>query len=755
MDPSPGSASVSSAFDLDSLDDAGKPPKESRLRDVTSGRAIFQKLEEADKESSANRAKIQAMFDGKPPYDEAKLRRTGQSSRANLNFGEGSRYLDTALAGYVDLVNGVDTIPRIHTQLGDHADRFAADQIIAEEATRMIRRWPDWHSSFLRLATLFLGHGVGFTIFENESDWRFKVTGMDRFKLPRQTEASEDAIEVAGARQEYLVHELYDFIKDEAAATTAGWDVDLVKRAITTAAKSKTGPQLNDWERLQSELKNNDLFVSATSDKVSVIHMWVREMNGTVSHFIFTEENLGSTHDGQDGFLYKNVGRFKRPDQAFIGFGWGVGTNGTWHSIRGLGYKIFPAVQESNRLRCQFLDSAKLAGSIILQPPSRQALGELALQYYGPYAVLAPDLDVVDKVVPNLSTAVVPALNELSQQMAANLDFYSTKGAFTTSRERTRYEVEAELEQTARLSTVSQNLFYSAYNRLVREMVRRMFNPKLKRTDPGGEEALEMRERILARGVPPEIMMSIDHTRTLAERAIGAGSASVRAGVLRELETMASRFDATGRHNLTRDRAAGLLGGYELAERYVPRLEQGRPTVDAKLAELENAHLLDGDPISVSEIELHTEHLGKHLPTLNEVIEAVETGEVDPVSVMQGLVALFEHCVAHFEFIEPDPLIEGFVNQVRENLQQAGEIVANTSKKIQRMQREGQDPNGGPPDGQPDDASMLKVQELNLKLQFAQEKHDQEMRHRDEKQAQELRLRDAEAQAQLVPPGVF
>ena len=49
-------------LNLGSLDEKGKPV-ETRLKDVKSALAIFENLRRADEGSSANRARVDAMFD--------------------------------------------------------------------------------------------------------------------------------------------------------------------------------------------------------------------------------------------------------------------------------------------------------------------------------------------------------------------------------------------------------------------------------------------------------------------------------------------------------------------------------------------------------------------------------------------------------------------------------------------------------------------------------------------------------------------
>ena len=57
----------------------------------------------------------------------------------------------------------------------------------------------------------------------------------------------------------------------------------------------------SDWEALQAELKNNDIHEGYQNPTISVLHFWVRELDGSISHYISAEK------DCKD-FLYKHNG---------------------------------------------------------------------------------------------------------------------------------------------------------------------------------------------------------------------------------------------------------------------------------------------------------------------------------------------------------------------------------------------------------------------------------------------------------------
>ncbi len=168
-------ASGLNELDLLNLDaDTGAPP-ESRLRDVGSAISIYSTLRRADERSSANRARIDGMFDGVAPYDQRVLQSTGQGSRTNLNLGEGQRFLDIAMSAFVDLYSSLERLVSVKVRSGEPAERQDAQDIIGEEITHALREWPEFHSHFLRLCGEFTKHGVSVAYFDAPDGWKFRV----------------------------------------------------------------------------------------------------------------------------------------------------------------------------------------------------------------------------------------------------------------------------------------------------------------------------------------------------------------------------------------------------------------------------------------------------------------------------------------------------------------------------------------------------------------------------------------------------
>ena len=740
---------------LQTLEESGPPPK-SRIKDVKAANEIFENLRDGDESSSVNRSRVQAMFDGVPPYSDAALRNSGQGFRCNLNFGEAEKFLEAAMSAYVDLINSVETLVQVETSYGDPKERIEWNRIISEEYSFQLRKWPRFNYEYLNLCNHFVGHGVGVNYFEDERSWQWRSTGLGDILLPRQTQATEGAIEVAAARRSIMVNDLYKYIEDPDVASELGWNVKEVRRAISKATSGVT--ELDDWEKLQNEVKNNDLWTGAKAARVRLVHLWVKEFNGSVSHFITLADG-----DNKD-FLYKRVGRYRDINQAFTFFTYGIGTNGTYHGIRGLGFKLYHHIQVSNRIRSQAVDNAMLSGAPMIQPEDERSLENFSFNYFGPFAILPPNMKFVDRASPNTSQTMMPVLNDLSQQVQERAGQYSTAGVFGKGDRRTRFEVAAHLEEAAKLNVTALNLFYNPWDRFHMEVARRFFRPDYGATEGGGDAVMDFRGRCLMRGVPPEALMAMDLRKTRSVRAVGSGSQAKRSVSLQQLNELAGTFDTEGRHNLFRDQVASLVG-HDAADRYIPARPDQRIPVDAKVAQLETEHLLEGREIEVFPNELHTVHLDVHLPIIEQMFGAVEQGQMAIEEAAMKSMNVFQHSVAHLENIQQDPTIAEKVSQYNQRLQQLSELIVNGQRRLAKLQREAQEAEAAAmvegeeaaaaeaqQEGQPQVTSeqQEKLIEHRLKLQMMQEKHQMDMMIKLQKSEQDRQLADAKAATDLT-----
>ncbi len=375
----------------------------------------------------------------------------------------------------------------------------------------------------------------------------------------------------------------------------------------------------------------------------------------------------------------------------------------------------------------------------MIQPENQRALDELSFTYYGAYAVLSPNIRLIEKASPNLSTAVQPALTDISNQLALNTDTVSTYGANQSSPYRNQMQVVADMDVSTRLSGASLNLFYASWTRLLREIVRRVVVNKKR-----DAMVQDFYNRCAARGVSEEFIKSLDVARTKAVRSIGNGSYANRLVALRELQAISGSFDEVGRKNLTRDIVATRVG-HDLADRYIPQQVQERPTVDTKIAFFENQDLMSGAQVPVVSTELHATHLSVHLPALDQLLEQLNMGQADPVQALAILQAFYQHISETAQFLAGDPSQEALVKKTKQSLNFAEEMIYNTSKQVEKMQREQMEAQPVQ-EGQPqvDPALEAKMRESEIKNQITMEKAKLDMEIKQAKFEQDQAIKDAE-----------
>ena len=188
----PNSPSTSDPL-VGNLRSDGAPPP-SRIKDPESLNSVYQRLKQADSINAKNRSEVDAMFDGAPPYDDNSLREAGMASRCNLNFGEAESLLESSLAGYVDLVQSVENLITVEVKEADPQKKGDYERVIAEGFTKMLREWDEFNFKHVLNSTYFIKHGVSVAYWEDEYDWRWQISKIGDFLLPRRTFAAEEMV---------------------------------------------------------------------------------------------------------------------------------------------------------------------------------------------------------------------------------------------------------------------------------------------------------------------------------------------------------------------------------------------------------------------------------------------------------------------------------------------------------------------------------------------------------------------------------
>jgi hypothetical protein len=687
---------------LASLDEQTHKPPLSRIGCATNARRLVADLKQADKEiRGKRRTKIQGLLDGNPPWVSQTLRDKGQGHRTNLNFREGEGMVDAAKTPYYDLIFEVPKFANIYFDRDPEMEDDPSivdewNEIFAEEYHDLLDEWQSFDFNVQLHQWEMCVHGIGTLFWHHGLDWRSSALKYGRLLVPDETLADVDELELAVILHTFRADQLYKIIQKEGAARAAKWEPDAVKRAIARAAKDESTDEDEDsFEKSQQRLRNGDLLAGVNrSRKIRVATILVKEFDGKVSHYIVSDDNNPDEWDGkyvdkeeengkETGYLYKCKSRFDSFSQVICPFFFDVGPDGTWHSIKGLGPKIYDFCDVSNRTGSQLIDAAVIGSSVPLEATDANAVQETQLVHFGGHFVVQPGFKISQFRLGESVEGALLVRREFQNIIQSNTGQYRQRVA-AENMEPTLGQAQLNATQQAVLGKGAVNRYYKRLDAYHRETIRRLLNTELTEDFPGGKEAVAFREKCIERGIPEE-MMNIDKIRCIkAQRALGYGSAQAQEISTQGLLQLVPFMDEQSRNNALRARSARLVGQHQV-DAYFPSMKKaGFPDDHTALATLENNALRTGGQVIDTPRQNHATHFKIHFADTALHLQQLAQGE-NPNSILTHLDTSGPHLNKHLVRLQSDPTREKDVKQMMQGLQMLGKAADQLRQQITEM----------------------------------------------------------------------
>lgn len=755
---------------LKGISDSGKAPK-SRIQSAEKAYELFGNIKRADETAASYRCVIQGLVDGNPPYASSELRRSGQEWRCNVNWREAESIIDTNTASIWELDFEV---PNLISARLDYQDpqrpgiNHAA--IIEEEYTRAIKRWPSYYINRMISIREMLVTGIGPIYWRDKYDWRPRTARRNSLLIDPISKSDITEIELIGFRHSYQAHELYQKIKDDKSKQLAkeeGWNTTLLLDAIIKSNKSTANTndskyQSTQFEVLQQDLKNNDLVSSSNNcNPIKVIQFLVKEYSGKVSRYIIYEEEQYAD------FLYKGIDEYDSMEQAVCLFMWNTG-DGYCRSIKGLGHRIFPHIEQSNRFICSTVDGAVMSSSFILNPTEQGSHGQINLMRLGPITVLPRGFQPVQQSFsPNLR-GLIDVRTMLYQILNNNTNVFKKQMEDPNAPERTLGEVQIQAMNTAKLDKNQISIHYLYLDAMHKEIFRRMANPDYPKEAGGYKDAKEFQDNCVKRGVPIEVLKKCTVSAT---RAIGYGSATMRELVTNQMMNLVPGMDEIGRRNALRDKVASLVG-YDAVDRYVPEAARNQiPTTEHSIATLENNDMLEGSQVVVGVDQPHVIHLLVHMPMLVNIAQAFinQPQGIDLMKVVPACGLGLDHCRTHIALMATDPSrkneVENLTKQIdamskifvqmqkalEAQIKQQQQQAAAAQQQVMQAQQILQDRDTQVKMAEVERKMQIKMQDMLMRNQIKKEKTQHDMELQDLRTAADIQRDNARAGSAPVP----
>lgn len=735
----------------------------------------------ADHGRARNRARINELFDGAPPFSPEAVK--DNNITTNVNFLEPTQLAQDGRRQFYNAMLKPGNYFSVTLDCGPAHKRGEWSRIITREINKqMKRKLPYMESLRSRFANVVL-HGIGPVMWEDKEMWCPEPLGIEDVLVPARTLVSLKNLSFFAVFRSYTVEQLHRMTTGP--RVDPGWNKGLVKKAIEWGAKqglkSLSNQDFYSPEKLQERLKSDLGFYA--SDTVPTIDCYdfyfyddADKESGWNRRIVLDGEWGGGIGNGVENskpalpsqtkigirgeFLYDS-GKRKYADklEQIIHFQFGdlsAVAPFRYHSVRSLGFMLFAICHLQNRLRCKFSD----------------AVFENMLQYFRVHniedaertlkinlidkGIIGNDVEFIKqadrwKVDGNLIQAVLGHNREIMGANSAGFTHDYDFGKEQTEKTATQVTAESQASTALVGAMLSQAYAYQVFE--YREDARRFCRKNSK--DP---DVRKFRLECLTADVP-EDYLNVERWEIEPERVLGAGNKMLELNIADRLMAARNLYDPEPQRAILRDFTLAVTDDPSRTERLVP--EQPVAVTDSVHdAQLVAGTLMQGLPVGIKTGMNHIEYVDTLLAYMGMLIQRIEqSGGMATQDQIMGLQNMAQHVAQHIQIIAQDP-------NEKQRVKQYGDALSKMMNMVrayqQRLEEQAQKQNGH---ARPDPEKMAKLEAqqamAQAKVQNTRESHAEKTAQRrvsfEEKQQQsadkhklDLQKKEIEAEIELA-----
>lgn len=529
----------------------------------------------ADYQRSLDRARINELANGAPPYpaDEA----DADGREVNVNDLTLTRVTHEGRMQLYQAFNKPGNFFTLRTDVGEPNKRQEWGSTLTNLVNRLLKRSDPYYQCWLSQIALEVLHGIGPACWENGDRWRPVPLEVGDVMIPAKTTIDFDNLPFFAIWRSYTPAQLRRLTSGK---RNPGWNMRTVNAVLDWAAEATHKMHSSGaWEEYWKPEKwveryKEDSGVLA-SDLVQTIdcvdfYYWddskggegwrrriVLDAEGGVSAWqaragkSMPSKNLTGSTDSD--FLYSSGNRVEAKNLSEIVHFQFADLSAVapfrYHSVRSLGFLLYAACHLQNRLRCAFseavfenllmymrvnsLDSAEKALKVEL---AGRGIIEEGVQFLSPQ----------ERWQPNPALAEL-GLAEFKQIIDANSSSYVQNQNFSRDRvEKTKFQVMAEVNAMTTLVSSALQMAYRYQTSQYREVFRRLCKPHS--SDP---EVREFRKQAIARGIP-EKLLDASLWDVEPERILGGGNKTLEMAIAQQLMEWRAAYSPDAQQQILR-----------------------------------------------------------------------------------------------------------------------------------------------------------------------------------------------------------
>lgn len=732
---------------------------------------ICWELRTADWPRDRNRANINNLFNGAPPYTAEEVQTN--NINVNVNFLEPTRLAHDARMQAQQAILKPGNYFLARTDAGPDSKRDKWNNHMTQVVNAPMKRSLPYYENIRSKIANSVLHGIAPSCWEDADVWLADPLGVEDLLIPANTYVTFKNLPFFCILRSFTAIELMKITR--AKRSDPGWNKTLIRLCLewidreSMALLGSNWPEIWSPSKVQERIKGDGgLYLGDQVPTIDVFdfYYWSDENDteGWRRRIVLddwsTPASQGASYQfsrrsevdfGRNQWLYNPGSRViasKREEIFTCAFAdLSSVAPCKYNSVRSLGFLLYAICHLQNRLRCSF-SRAVFESLLIYFQVGNMDEAERALK------LELADKGFIDdglKFIKNADRYQVPAdivslgLQENAKIINQNASSFSVSSQFSADRERkTKFQVQAELQQAQTLISAALGQFFTYQNVEYMETFRRFLNPKSRNID-----VLKVRAKLLKE--IPEKYLVPEAWDIEAEKTLGAGNKTLEMVQAEGLMQNRAMYDPEAQRKILRDYTLAITDDAGRAKDYVP--EQPHISDSIHDTQLAFGSLMAGAQVQVRPGLNNVEVVATMLQLMDNKIK--QLGPMGSQQDIAGLVNCQQYAQGFIQLLAQDKEMQATARAFSQVLSKLMNLVRAMAQRLQQQQQKMAQAQGQNGDG----STQAKIQAIRAtaieKQRSARESHaqktaqrqiqfQQDMKQRQQEHALELRQKAAE-----------
>lgn len=637
----------------------------------------------ADLPRAENRAILNRLYNGDPPFDEATAEENDiQINRNDLSgpnaLAQGRRQWDQAFLKPGNFFS-------VALDSGDKIKRREWGHSITRNANRVLRKSRPYVEQARASGGNLLLHGIGPSYWKTRKSVVPRPTFPGSVLIPSETEIGFDNLTHFAIFQEWTPAQLYNLTHGPKA--DPGWNMPVVEAQLKYVSeeylKQPNATAFQYMPERIEELFKEDLGFWG-SDAVPTCDVWdfyFRENEEGSNWYRRIILDWGSNPDGTQRpresrgtersgkFLYTSRDRvFAKSFNEILHLQLGDCSAvfpQMYHSIRSLGWMLWGVCDLENRLHCKFSEALFENLMWFFSVASNTDLVRLKKADFHHMGVIPQGINWLkasDRFAPD-PNLVQMGFARYKQLMAENASSFTQDFDQGRTKEMTATETMARVNSVNALVSGMLTLAYTYEEFKDAEIMRRL-------CIKGNPDPLAQKFRLLCfeDGVPPE-MLDVNRMDISRERSFGAGNKTLEMAIVQFLQQIRKNVGPDGQRKIDHIAIETATDDANLAQEIAPLDEDKKVSSSMHDAELSTDRLMRALPYEPRPDAVFEDYVSVWLHDLSLLVQQdVQNGNMSTPERIQGYNNVAQHIEQFLETMSTDDEIKDRVREYREAL---------------------------------------------------------------------------------------